>query len=144
MGRRASRETAMKLLYQLEIQKEDREEQIRAALEDNDLQDKDKDREYVLNVVNGVASNLSYIDNIIETNARGWKMNRISKVDLSILRLCIYEISFRDDIPYNVSVNEAVELAKKYSGEEAGAFVNGILSKVSKDKADTGPKAGTD
>lgn len=132
----------MKLLYQLEIQKEDREEQIRAALEDNDLQD--KDREYVLNVVNGVASNLSYIDNIIETNARGWKMNRISKVDLSILRLCIYEISFRDDIPYNVSVNEAVELAKKYSGEEAGAFVNGILSKVSKDKADTGPKAGTD
>lgn len=142
MGRRASRETAMKLLYQLEIQKEDREEQIRAALEDNDLQD--KDREYVLNVVNGVASNLSYIDNIIETNARGWKMNRISKVDLSILRLCIYEISFRDDIPYNVSVNEAVELAKKYSGEEAGAFVNGILSKVSKDKADTGPKAGTD
>lgn len=144
MGRRASRETAMKLLYQLEIQKEDREEQIRTTLEENDLQDKDKDREYVLDVVNGVASNLSYIDNIIETNARGWKMNRISKVDLSILRLCIYEISFRDDIPYNVSVNEAVELAKKYSGEEAGAFVNGILSKVSKDKADTGPNSGTD
>lgn len=133
MGRRASRETAMKLLYQLEIQKEDREAQISTALEENDLQD--RDREYVLDVVNGVASNLSYIDNIIETNARGWKMNRISKVDLSILRLCIYEVSFRDDIPYNVSVNEAVELAKKYSGEEAGAFVNGILSKVSKDKA---------
>lgn len=142
MGRRASRETVMKLLYQLEIQKEDREEQIRAVLEENALQD--KDREFVLDVVNGVNSNLSYIDNIIETNAKGWKMNRISKVDLSILRLCIYEICFRDDIPYNVSVNEAVELAKKYSGEEAGAFVNGILSKVSKEKALPDQNAGKD
>lgn len=130
MGRRASREIAMKLLYQLEIQKDDREEQIDYVLEENSLND--KDREYVTDVVEGVAKNLSHIDNIIEDHSKGWKIGRISKVDLSIMRLSIYEICFRNDIPYSVSVNEAVELAKKYSNEDAGAFVNGILSKVSK------------
>jgi transcription antitermination protein NusB len=67
---------------------------------------------------------------------KGWKINRISKVDLSILRLSIYEISFMDDIPFNVSVNEAVELAKKYSGEDSGSFINGILGKVTKAQAE--------
>ena len=133
MGRRASREIAMKLLYQLEMQKDDREAQIDMFMEENSLME--KDREYVTDVVNGVEKNLSYIDKIIEKNSKGWKIGRISKVDLSIMRLSIYEISFREDIPYNVSVNEAVELAKKYSGKEAGSFVNGILSKVSKARA---------
>lgn len=128
MGRRASRELAMKLLYQTEIQRDGKEEQIQAALKENMLTENDKN--YVLDIVNGVYNNVSFIDNIIEMYAKGWKLNRISKVDLSILRLSIYEICFRTDIPYNVSINEAVELAKKYSGEEAGAFVNGILSNV--------------
>lgn len=130
MGRRASREIAMKLLYQLEIQKEDREEQIKYVLEENPLGD--KDREYVTDIVEGVAQNLSIIDKTIELHSKGWKIGRISKVDLSIMRLSIYEICYRSDIPYSVSVNEAVELAKKYSNDDAGAFVNGILSKVSK------------
>lgn len=130
MGRRASREIAMKLLYQLEIQKDDREQQINYVLEENSLAD--KDREYVTDVVEGVSKNLSYLDKVIEDLSKGWKISRISKVDLSIMRLSIYEICFRNDIPYSVSVNEAVELAKKYSNEDAGSFVNGILSKVSK------------
>lgn len=128
MGRRAAREIAMKLLYQLEIQRDDREEQILTVLQENELLD--NDREYVDNVVKGALSNLPYIDEIIEKYSKGWKINRISKVDLSILRLSIYEISYRNDIPLNVSINEAVELAKKYSGEEASAFINGILGKV--------------
>lgn len=130
MGRRASRESAMKLLYQLEVQKDDREQQIEAVLDEGDFSDNDK--QYIREVIDGVTVNLSYIDKLIETHSKGWKINRISKVDLSILRLSIYEISFRNDIPFNVSINEAVELAKKYSGEEAGAFINGILGKVSK------------
>lgn len=130
MGRRASREIAMKLLYQLEFQKDDREEQINYVLEENSLIDKDRD--YVTDVVEGVVKNLSYLDKMIEDLSKGWKIGRISKVDLSIMRLSIYEICFRNDIPYSVSVNEAVELAKKYSNEDAGSFVNGILSKVSK------------
>ena len=80
----------------------------------------------------GVLNNKEKIDNLIEKHAIGWKLNRISRVDLSILRVSIYEILFRDDIPYNVSVNEAIELAKKYSTNEAGSFINGILSKVPK------------
>lgn len=133
MGRRASREIAMKLLYQLEFQKDDREEQVNYVLEENSLIN--KDREYVTDVIEGVSKNLSYIDKVIEDNSKGWKIGRISKVDLSIMRLSIYEICFRNDIPYSVSVNEAVELAKKYSNEDAGSFVNGILSKVSKLRA---------
>ncbi|MFA6308502.1 MAG: transcription antitermination factor NusB [Clostridia bacterium] len=130
MGRRASRDIAMKLLYQLEIQKEDKEEQIDITLAQNDLSK--NDRNYVLDVVKGVFENLSYIDKVIDKYSKGWKINRISKVDLSILRLSIYEIGFMNDIPFSVSVNEAVELAKKYSNEDAGSFVNGILGKVSK------------
>ena len=128
MGRRASREVAMKLIYQMEIQKDDREGQKRLFFEDNNIAG--KDREYINDVIDGVFSNLEFIDNLIETHSMGWKIGRISKIELSILRLSIYEICFREDIPYNVSVNEAVELAKKYSGDEAGSFVNGILSKV--------------
>lgn len=130
MGRRASREIAMKLLYQLEIQKEDREEQIQMVLEENELSDADK--EYLLDVVNGVHEKTTYIDKIVEKYSKGWKINRISKIDLTILRLGVYEISFREDIPFSVSINEAVELAKKYSTEEAGSFINGILGMVTR------------
>ncbi len=134
MGRRASREMAMKLLYQLEIQRDDREAQMKLFFEENTLAGNDKT--YVNDVVEGVFTNLKYIGDIIEKFSKGWKISRISKIDLSIMRLSIYEICFRDDIPYSVSVNEAVELAKKYSSEDAGSFINGILSKISDNKAD--------
>lgn len=142
MGRRASREMAMKLLYQMEIQKEDRETQKALFFEENDFPE--KDRGYISDVVDGVYNNIDFINNVIEIHSKGWKIGRISKVDLSILRLSIYEICYREDIPDNVSINEAVELAKKYSNEDAGAFINGILSKVPQDgktsahKADSG------
>jgi N utilization substance protein B len=130
MGRRASREAAMKLLYQLEIQKNDRSEQIEMALENETLTDNDK--KYITDIVEGVNEKTELIDSIIEKNSMGWKITRLSKVDLSILRISIYEILFREDIPFSVSVNEAVELAKRYSNEDSGAFVNGLLAKVTK------------
>ncbi|MCX7747503.1 MAG: transcription antitermination factor NusB [Clostridia bacterium] len=139
MGRRASREIAMKLLYQLELQKEDKEEQINAVLEEHSLAKGDRD--YVIDVVDGVLNNVSSIDKMIEKYSKGWKINRIPKVDLSILRLSIYEISFREDIPFNVSVNEAVELAKRYSGDDAGAFINGILGKISRVRVSPGDES---
>jgi transcription antitermination protein NusB len=128
MSRRAARENAMKLLYQLEIQKEQRDEQMAAALEEYGMSAKDE--EYITDIVKGVFNNLDKIDTLIGKHLKGWKIERISRVELSIFRLSVYEIIFRDDIPYNVSINEAVELAKKYGGEESGAFVNGILSKI--------------
>ncbi len=136
MGRKASREIAMKLLYQLEFQKDSREEQIKIALEQYDLNS--KDREYIIDVVEGVHKNKENIDSLIEKYARGWKLSRISKVDLSILRLSIYEMNYRKDIPFSVSINEAVELAKNYSGGESGSFVNGILGNVAKLKLTDG------
>lgn len=132
MGRRAAREIAMKLIYQLEIQKESREEQIKQALEQETLSENDTN--YITDVVEGVFRNLEHIDSTIELYSKGWKLTRISKVDLSILRLSIYEITYRNDIPFNVSINEAVELAKNYSSEDSSSFINGILGKVSKEK----------
>jgi len=140
MGRRASREAAMKLLYQLEIQKSDRNEQIDMALEDENLTDNDK--KYIRSIIDGVKEKVMLIDSIIEKNSLGWKISRLSKIDLSILRIGIYEILFRQDIPYSVTVNEAVELAKRYSGEDAGAYVNGLLAKVS--RSDANNKSDTD
>jgi len=131
MGRRASREAAMKLIYQLEIQKSDKSEQIDMALEDESLIDIDK--KYIRSVVDGVNEKMTFIDSIIEKKAMGWKISRLSKIDLSILRIGIYEILYCEDIPFSVSVNEAVELAKRYSNADAGAFVNGLLAKVSTD-----------
>jgi len=131
MGRRASREAAMKLLYQLEIQRDDRDEQINTVLEDGSFTESDK--KYIRDIVDGVSEKINILDSIIEKYAMGWKINRMSKIDLSILRIGIYEILYREDIPYSVSVNEAVELAKKYSNEDAGAFVNGLLAKVTKE-----------
>ncbi|MGI6049777.1 MAG: transcription antitermination factor NusB [Acetivibrionales bacterium] len=129
MGRRESRENAMKLLYQVQIQKDDIQEQIDRFIEEHEIND-GQDREYLLNVVNGVIDKEMELDCLISNYARGWTISRMPKVDLAIMRLSCYEIKFRDDIPMNVSINEAVELAKKYSGEQSGTFVNGVLGKI--------------
>jgi N utilization substance protein B len=142
MGRKASREVAMKLLYQFEFQSDNKEDQIMDAQEEQGLHQ--KDMEYVRDVVGGVHQYISSIDEQIEKNAKGWKLSRISKVDLSILRLALYEIHYRKDIPYNVTVNEAVELAKKFSSEESGAFINGILGSVTKVLEPTNEKSSPD
>ena len=78
----------------------------------------------------GTMANLTEIDNIIGTYAKGWSVDRMSKVDKAILRLAAYEIKFAPDVPDGVAVNEAVELAKTYSSDEAPAFINGILGKL--------------
>lgn len=129
MGRRESRENAMKLLYQVQIQKDDIEEQIGRFLEEQEIKE-GKDREYLLDVVNGVLIKNEELDDLISEHAKGWTLERMPKVDLAIMRLSCYEIKHRDDIPVNVSINEAVELAKRYSGEQSGTFVNGVLGKI--------------
>lgn len=129
MGRKASREVAMKLLYQLDIQKEDRDDQVNSTIEEYGLEAGDK--KYVLDIVEGTYKNQELIDKLIEESASSWSVSRISKVDLAILRLSVYEIKYREDIPLSVSINEAVELGKKYSGDDAGSFINGVLGKIS-------------
>lgn len=72
---------------------------------------------------------MAELDALIDEKSTGWKTNRMAKVDLAIIRLAVYEIKFEDDIPTKVSINEAVELAKKYGADESGVFVNGVLAK---------------
>jgi transcription antitermination protein NusB len=130
MGRRVAREEAMKLLFQLEIQKSDRADQIKNTVEG--LNFNENDVKYITEIVNGVFPKIEEIDNHIKFHAKGWTVERLSKVDLAILRISVYEILYRDDIPVSVSVNEAVELAKKYSGDDAAPFINGLLGKFTK------------
>ncbi|MDD4295759.1 MAG: transcription antitermination factor NusB [Ruminiclostridium sp.] len=129
MSRRLSREQAMKLLYQFQLRDDNIEEQIELFLTETEkLENLEKD--YFLDIVRGVTENLTEIDSLIKNHAKGWSLERMPKVDLAIMRLAVYELSFRKDIPWNVSINEAVELSKKYGGEQSKTFINGILGKV--------------
>ncbi|MCX7772453.1 MAG: transcription antitermination factor NusB [Clostridia bacterium] len=129
MGRRETRENAMKLLYQVQIQKDDTQEQIDRYLDEQQIVEA-TDKEYMLDVVKGVMEKQEELDSLIALHAKGWTVQRMPKVDLAIMRLSCYEMKYRQDVPANVSINEAVELAKKYSGEQSKTFVNGVLGKV--------------
>ena len=87
---------------------------------------------YAKALFEGVDSKIEELDEVINTYSKGWKTNRLPKVNLAILRLAIYEIKYVDDVPSSVAINEAVELAKKYSGEGDYSFINGILGSVAK------------
>lgn len=119
----------MKLLYQFQLRDDDIEEQIELFLSEIESLD-NLEKDYFLDIVRGTTGRLTEIDKLIEDHAKGWSLERMPKVDLAIMRLAIYELAYRDDIPWNVSINEAVELAKKYGGEQSKAFINGILGKV--------------
>lgn len=126
MARRLAREAAMSLLYQRIFSERYDIDELKGMV-DNELELDERDISYIEDIIEGCNRNMEKIDNIIRRNSKGWKFERISKVDLSILRLALYEIMYRDDIPESVSINEAVELAKKYGGEKTGSFINGIL-----------------
>lgn len=134
MNRTLMRENAFRLLYSLEVQKnEDLNilEQIDLYFESNKITDGEA-IEYIKDVITGVEKNKVEINNLIEQNLKSnWKMERISKIDLSLLELAIYEIKYKE-IPYKVAINEAVELAKKYGEDSSKIFVNGILASIVK------------
>ncbi|MBR4116638.1 MAG: transcription antitermination factor NusB [Clostridia bacterium] len=128
MNRRQAREEAFILIFEKQFNSAEVEEILLLAKEVRDLEPD----EYINTIFKGVYDKLELIDGIISENAIGWKIGRISKVSLCILRLAIFEIKFMDDIPVSVSINEAVELAKKYATKEDASFINGILSSVEK------------
>ena len=128
MTRRQAREEAFILIFEKQFNSLDVSEILEIAKEVRDLEPDD----YIKTVFSGVYDNLEAIDSIISENAIGWKINRISKVSLCILRLAIFELKYLDNIPASVSINEAVELAKKYATKEDASFINGILSIVEK------------
>lgn len=132
MNRTEARDMAFKFLYQVEVQKENNEEAINLFFENNEIESKDA-KKYILDVVNGVSANLENILELIKKNLKqDWKIERISKVTLAILKLATYEIVYAK-VPFKVVINEAVELAKKYGEDSAPAFVNGILASIVKE-----------
>jgi len=132
MNRSQKREFAFKLLYQIEVQKEINEEAINLYLENNEITDEEA-KEYIANIANGVNTNVSTIESIIEKNIKEeWKLERISKINLALLKLAIYEIKY-SELPYKVVINEVVELAKKYGEESSQSFINGVLASVVKE-----------
>ena len=134
MQRSAMRELAFKFIYGLEVQKSINElEQLDLFIEDNELTD-EKVIEYLKDIQNGLIEKSQAIDNLIEKNLKEkWTLDRVSKINLSLLKIAIFEMLYKD-LPYKVAINEVVELAKKYSDEQAPVFINGILASVVKEK----------
>lgn len=135
MNRTLMRENAFRLLYSLEVPKNkelNTAEQIDLYIESNEITNKEA-IEYIKDAITGIEKNKEAIIKLIEENLKSnWKIERISKIDLSLLELAIYEIKYKE-VPYKVAINEAVELAKKYGEENSKTFVNGILASIVKE-----------
>ena len=133
MNRSAIRELAFKLIYSLEIQKnESIDEQIELYIEAGEITDT-KAIAYIKDTIKGIEENKDEIIDLIQKNLKAdWELSRVSKIDLSLLKLAIYEIKYTD-IPYKVAINEVVELAKKYGEDTSKTFVNGILASIIKE-----------
>lgn len=134
MSRKEARETAMKLIYQMDLNGTNGEDTLKNHFEHNDEHLNTEERKYIRECVLGVEENLKDIDQYIEKHAKNWKINRIAKVDLAIMRLAVFEMTKREDIPNVVAVDEAIELSKEFGGENSYAFVNGVLASILKEQ----------
>lgn len=129
MSRRELREQIFKLLFRVEFNNlEEMPEQEELFFEQEDAP-QGEDAEYISDKYNKICQKLSEIDEMLNEKAKGWDTGRMSKVDLTILRLAVYEIRFDDSVPAKVAINEAVELAKKFGQDASSGFVNGVLAK---------------
>ena len=141
MRRREMREHIFKLLFMTEFNtQQEMPEQLSLYFENQEelaLEDQDTMKEKYHHVL----EHLGEIDKLLNENSKGWKTRRISRVDLTTLRLAVYEMKYDEDVPVGVAINEAVELAKRFGGETSGSFVNGVLGKIAAlDKEEEAPK----
>lgn len=134
MSRKKSREAAFQFLYQLEFRTDDPDPQKEIFLENNPLQG--KDLEYFNLIVSGVSGKKDDLDASFSPYLIGWKLDRIPKVDLAILRIACFEMLYVESIPSNVSISEAVILAKQYSTEESKSYINAILGRIDPGKTE--------
>jgi len=126
------------MLYQVEFYEA---EEVQASLRlyfDALERATEEDKAYMQGKHEAVVARLAEIDELLNANAQGWKTKRMNKVDLAILRLAVYEMTWDDDIPTKVAINEAVELAKRFGGDDSPSFVNGVLGKVARGDDVTG------
>ena len=132
MKRKRSREIAMELLFSMEISKNSYEQTIESFIENYEMDLKTIDLEYIKEVMKSVTDYKEEIDEIIKNSLINWTIERVSKVNLIIVRLAIAEMLYIDDVPEVVAINEAIELTKKYSDDKSVSFVNGALNKAFK------------
>lgn len=125
MSRKIAREVLMKLLYEKDVIGAPQIESYEILSEEFELNDNDRD--YIKDILFSMDGEQNKIDHYIEKYIKDWTIDRISRVDLAIIRLAMYELLNRKDVPTSVAINEAVELAKKYSNEKSSSFINGIL-----------------
>jgi len=134
MNRREARKNAFYLVFQIGFHEQEELEQMKELFFEQKEQEQQQipkeQKEFILKEVEGTKAHLSEIDEIITNNSKKWKKERISKVDIAILRLAIYEIYFSQEVPNSVAINEAVELAKEFGTEQSPAFINGILGNI--------------
>lgn len=132
MSRKSSREKAMELSFGVELSKDSPEEAIETFVDNYEGDIKNLDLGYIKEVLYGVDSKRDELDSIIKSNLQNWKIERIAKINLTILRLAVLEMKYIEDVPARVALNEALELAKKYSDEKSVSFINAVLDKVLK------------
>ena len=132
MRRREQREHIFKLLFMAEFNSEEEMDEQLAMYFDSLEEIEEKDTEYMSEKYKNVLEHLGEIDELLNETSKGWKTKRMSRVDLTALRLAVYELKFDIDVPTGVAINEAVELAKRFGGEASGSFVNGILGKIAR------------
>ena len=125
MGRKTAREGAMRLLFQMELTEDYSDEAKSVFLENFEFDE--METKYIDEAYISIMDHMEMIDKYIEDNLEGWSIYRLAKVDLAVLRIAIYEILFRKDIPIEVSINEAIEIVKKYSSYDSFKFINGVL-----------------
>lgn len=130
MSRREIREQIFKMLFRIEFHEEkEYEEQKNLFIEESAPIAKDS-QQYIEAKFEDIVSKIEVIDEAINEKVKGWKTSRMGKVDLTLIRLAVYEIKYEEDIPTGVAINEAVELAKKYGTDDSASFVNGVLAKI--------------
>ena len=130
MSRRSARKNAFFLLFQMDFNEAAEFEQVKEIFfAEKEEPVEESDKAFILSEVEGVHEHMEEIDAMIEQSAKGWDLSRMNKVDLAILRLAVYEMKFAET-PVGVAINEAVKLAKKFSSDEAPAFINGVLGKA--------------
>ena len=131
MSRRVLREQLFKLLFRVEFNDlEEMQEQCSLFFDDIDNPISEQDMVLIQKKFDCVMEKLGEIDTQINDHAKGWTTDRMAKVDLTIIRLAVYEILFDETVPTGVAINEAVEIAKKFGGDDTPAFVNGVLAKI--------------
>ena len=132
MSRKELREHIFRMLFRIEFNdKEEMKEQEEFYFEELE-EATGKDQEYILDKYRAIVEKKEEIDTLLNEITEGWKTSRMNRVDLTILRLATYEVKWDEDVPTGVAINEAVELAKKYSSDDGPSFVNGVLAKVAK------------